>query len=148
MSGDYADLCCERDLINDIYSVDDPEDVFDCWGIPTIGNRRSSEKEAEKERGYYQEQDFKFSEGEDVLVRRVGKDQTDLTFDQVCTIKKITEKAVLFHISEDWNDEEYPYRGREFWEPKKVLYLKKGEKQVVYMKHWVHIILLGIDIPI
>ena len=44
MSGDYADLCCERDLMSDIYRADDPEDVFDCWGIPTIGNKRSSEK--------------------------------------------------------------------------------------------------------
>lgn len=144
MYGDYADLCCERDLMNDIYSNDDPEDVFDSWGTPVISSAKTSKTSKTS-------QDHKpieiFPIGDDVLMRRETKCGNGLTFNEVVVIERVTEKAILFKISEEWKTECH-YKGREFWEPKSILYMKEGEKKVYYLPHWATILLLNIDIPI
>jgi len=147
MSGDYADLCCERDLMNDIYSADDPEDVFDCWGTPTIYTRSSKK---EKKPSIFMSDDTLpefFKVNEDILLRRDKKDQSGYSFDEVVVIKNITPKAVLFQIAQEWATDS-PYKGREFWEPRSILSKLDNEAKVVHLPHWANIILLGIDIPI
>lgn len=141
MYGDYADLCCERDLMNDIYSNDDPEDVFDSWGTPVI-HAHKTDKPTQNHKAIEL-----FPVGDDVLMRRESKNGNDFTFDEVVVIERVTEKAILFKISEEW-ETECPYKGREFWEPKSILYMKEGEKKVYYLPHWATILLLSIDIPI
>ena len=34
--GEYADLYDEQSLVQELYEMEDPDDIFDEWGIPTI----------------------------------------------------------------------------------------------------------------
>lgn len=81
-----------------------------------------------------------FSVGENVLVRKYDKYfGHDLVLNDVCTIVRYTEKAVLFKISEEWEHEDNPNRGKSFWVAKSVLYMLEGELKVVYLKQWAEI---------
>ena len=41
--GEYADLYDEQSLVQELYGMEDPDDIFDEWGIPTINtsNKRN-----------------------------------------------------------------------------------------------------------
>ena len=82
-----------------------------------------------------------FAEGEKVLVRKYNKYFGDrLVFNDVCNIVKNTEKAVLFKINEEW-EEDNINKGKQFWVPKACLYMLNSEKKVVYIKQWANITL-------
>ena len=34
--GEYADLYDEQSLVQELYGMEDPDDIFDEWGIPCL----------------------------------------------------------------------------------------------------------------
>lgn len=75
-----------------------------------------------------------FPEGTSVLVRQFKNDLTNLRFEQVCSVERRTEKAVLFKVDREFaTDLDSDFM---FWIPKSVIYMKEGEKSVCYIKHW------------
>lgn len=79
-----------------------------------------------------------FPSGTDILLRKYKNSKyTSLVINMVCNIVKTTDKAVLFHVDKE---EHKDYADQLFWVPKSVLYMKKNEAKVVYVKSWVQVI--------
>lgn len=121
--GFYADDAMERDFYRHM------DDMFGCCDVddfePSVIRVRRSE-------GGLPYKDF--PEGTSVLVRQFKNDLTNLRFEQVCSIERRTEKAVLFKVDREYaTDLDGDFM---FWIPKSVIYMKEGEKSVCYIKHW------------
>ena len=50
--GEYADLYDEQSLVQELYGMEDPDDIFDEWGIPTINTSNKRNFPVEKNYDY------------------------------------------------------------------------------------------------
>lgn len=141
--GEYADLYDEYALGEELDAMEDPEDVFDEWGIPTINTKYSCENDYK----YNVETNFNYSKidnsllilNDEWLMRKLNPKKS-LRINETVIIINITEKAVLFEFNEEWeNIYHWQMKGLRFWLPKSVLYMQKNEKKVLYLPKWAKI---------
>ena len=141
--GEYADLYDEYSLNTELELSDDPEDIFDEWGIPTINTHYSCENDYK----YNVETNFNYSKinnsllilNDEWLMRKLNPKKS-LRINETVTIINITEKAVLFEFNDEWkNTLNWQMKGLRFWLPKSVLYMQKNEKKVLYIPKWAKI---------
>ena len=141
--GEYADLYDEYSLNNELESSDDPEDIFDEWGIPTINTYYSCENDymfpIESNFNYSKLDQSLLKMNDEWLMRKLNPKKS-LRINQTVTVINITEKAVLFEFNDEWeNTYHWQMKGLRFWLPKSVLYIQKNEKKVLYIPKWAKI---------
>lgn len=125
--GEYAEMSIERDLDNYIDSIDRYyNDLTDDYPFDFSSRRKKKQPVCP----------FKeFPEGDSVLLRcNYGGGKK---LDRVCIIEKKTDKAILFKI--DREIEEDIKKDFLFWIPKSTIYMKENEKKVYWIKGWVTI---------
>ena len=125
--GEYAQMSIERDLDNFFYEMDSCyENDCDCESVfPYKSNKTETKTLFGKNILPYKE----FERGTLILLRRENG-----SLNRVCKIVKKTEKAVLFKIDNDFEDDingDYL-----FWMPKSVIFMLEGELKVYYLKSW------------
>lgn len=133
--GEYADLYDEQSLADEFYGMDHSEDIFDEWGIPTINTSNKRNFPVEKNFNYIKLDCSILKFGDEWLLRK-GTEFTD-KLNKTVYIASVTDKAVLFTFSEEWeNVYNWQMKGLQFWLPKSVLYKHKQHKKVIYIPKW------------
>ena len=133
--GEYADMYDEYALNGELGAMQNPEDIFDEWGIPTINISKKS-LPIEKNYDYNQINDSLLKMNDDWLLRKDTKVESKI-INEVVIIKQITEKAVLFEFANEWkNKYHWQMKGKQFWLPKSILYKHKKHIKVIYIPKW------------
>lgn len=135
--GEYANLYDEYSLNIELESSDDPQDIFDEWGIPTINAHYNNTIESNFNYSKLDQSLLKINDN--WLIRKLNS-KSSLRINETVTIVNITDKAVLFEFLEEWkNIYHWQMKGLRFWLPKSVLYMQKNEKKVLYIPKWAKI---------
>lgn len=123
--GFYADSTIERDF--DEYvgykngGFDDDPEYRESFETPIISTIPVKE----------------FEEGKDILLKCDNYRNTGRRLNRVCTIIKNTQKAILFKVNRDYEND-LP-QDIMFWMPRAAMYMHKSEKEIYYLKHWAKI---------
>ena len=126
--GEYAEMAFDRDFSQ---HVDELMGYCDYDYEPDVIYVRSSKPKPKTEIGLpYANREV----GETYQVRQFKKNLTDLKISVVCNIIRETEKAVLFKVDRDY--EQDIDHDITFWLPKSVLYIKENEVGTIYAKYW------------
>ena len=133
--GEYADLYDEQSLIQELYGMEDPDDIFDEWGIPTINTSNKRNFPVEKNYDYIKLDCSLLKFGDEWLMRKGTEYNCKLN--ETVYIASVTDKAVLFTFSSEWkNSYHWQMKGLQFWLPKSILYKHKQHKKVIYIPRW------------
>lgn len=133
--GEYADIYDEYSLMQEMDAMQDPEDIFDEWGIPTINTSHKNDFPVEKNFNYVHLDCSLFKLGDEWLLRK-GTEYTD-KLNETVYIASVTDKAVLFTFSGEWeNKYHWQMKGKQFWLPKSILYKHKNHVKVIYIPKW------------
>lgn len=143
MNGEYADLYDEQSLAQELYGMEDPQDIFDEWGIPTINASNKIDFPVEKNYNYTKLDCSLLKFGDEWLLRKDTKKESKI-INETVYIASITDKAVLFTFSSEWeNKYHWQMKGLQFWLPKSVLYKHKQHKKVIYIPKWTTITIIN-----
>ena len=136
--GDYANDAFERELDGACYDYDHGE--FDAFsvGYPIIHTNNKNDFPVEKNFNYIKLDCSILKFGDEWLLRK-GTEFTD-KLNKTVYIASVTDKAVLFTFSEEWeNVYHWQMKGLQFWLPKSILYKHKQHKKVIYIPKWAKI---------